>query len=176
MTARRMHADEFLTHYAKKQKLHIIDLRTHAEAQVESLAGCLSLPVQDLTQAQVVSVLDDAGNEPVYLLCQSGRRADMALDKVDATCHPRLVVLEGGLNAMKAAGAELNLGGRHTIDLERQVRIAAGSLVMLGCVFGTLVHPVLYGVAAFVGAGLTFAGVTNTCGMGMLIARMPWNK
>ena len=65
---------------------------------------------------------------------------------------------------------------RKTIALERQVRIAAGSLVLLGVVLGAFVHPYLLGLAAFVGAGLVFAGVTDTCGMGMLLARMPWNQ
>jgi hypothetical protein len=66
--------------------------------------------------------------------------------------------------------------GKKAISLERQVRIAAGSLVLLGLVLGWLVHPYFLGLSAFVGAGLFFAGVTDTCGMGMLLARMPWNQ
>jgi hypothetical protein len=66
--------------------------------------------------------------------------------------------------------------GKKTISLERQVRIAAGSLVVVGVLLGWLVHPILLGLAAFVGAGLVFAGITDTCGMGMLLARMPWNQ
>jgi hypothetical protein len=62
------------------------------------------------------------------------------------------------------------------MSLERQVRIAAGSLVVLGTVLGAFVHPAFLGLPAFVGAGLIFAGVTDTCGMGMLLARMPWNR
>jgi hypothetical protein len=66
--------------------------------------------------------------------------------------------------------------GRKAISLERQVRIAAGLLVLLGVLLGWLVHPVLFGLSAFVGAGLVFAGVTDFCGMGLLLARMPWNQ
>ena len=66
--------------------------------------------------------------------------------------------------------------GRKSIWLERQVRIAAGSLVVLGALLGWLVHPAFVGLSAFVGAGLVFAGVTDTCGMGMVLARMPWNR
>jgi len=66
--------------------------------------------------------------------------------------------------------------GKKTISLERQVRIAAGSLVVLGVVLGWLIHPGLSGIAAFVGAGLVFAGVTDTCGMAMVLAKMPWNQ
>ena len=66
--------------------------------------------------------------------------------------------------------------GKKAISLERQVRIAAGSLVLLGVLLGWLVHPAFIGLSAFVGAGLVFAGVTDTCGMGMMLARMPWNQ
>jgi hypothetical protein len=62
------------------------------------------------------------------------------------------------------------------MSLERQVRIAAGSLVLLGVALGAFVSQWLYGLSAFVGAGLVFAGLTDTCGMGMLLARMPWNR
>ena len=62
------------------------------------------------------------------------------------------------------------------MSLERQVRIAAGTLVVLGTVLGLTVHPGFIGLSAFVGAGLIFAGVTDTCGMGLLLARMPWNR
>ena len=67
-------------------------------------------------------------------------------------------------------------GERKAISLERQVRIAAGSLVVLGTALGAFVHPDFLGLSAFVGAGLVFAGVTDTCGMGMMLARMPWNR
>ena len=66
--------------------------------------------------------------------------------------------------------------GAKVISLERQVRIAAGLLVLVAVTLGWLVHPAFLGLAAFVGAGLVFAGVTDTCGMGLLLARMPWNR
>jgi hypothetical protein len=82
--------------------------------------------------------------------------------------------VEGGTIACENAGLPLARGTK-VMSLERQVRIAAGSLVLTGIVLGWLVHPYLIGLSAFVGAGLVFAGVTDTCGMGMLLARMPWN-
>ena len=66
--------------------------------------------------------------------------------------------------------------GKSAMSLERQVRIAAGFLALLGALFGFFVHPNYFGLSAFVGAGLMFAGITDTCGMAMLIARMPWNQ
>ncbi len=66
--------------------------------------------------------------------------------------------------------------GKKVILLERQVRIAAGSLVVIGAAVGQFVHPGGFGLSAFMGAGLVFAGLTDTCGMGMMIAKMPWNR
>ena len=66
--------------------------------------------------------------------------------------------------------------GKKAMSLERQVRIAAGSLIVVGAAVGCFVHPGGYGLSTFVGAGLVFAGLTDTCAMGMLIAKMPWNR
>ena len=83
--------------------------------------------------------------------------------------------MEGGSLACADAGLPL-VRGQAVMSLERQVRIAAGSLVLLGVALAWLVHPALIGISAFVGAGLVFAGVTDTCGMGLILARMPWNR
>jgi predicted branched-subunit amino acid permease len=86
------------------------------------------------------------------------------------------VVIDGGIGALNSAGVAIKQGGGTLISLERQVRIAAGSLVVIGVALGALVHPGFYGIAAFVGAGLVFAGVSDSCAMGMMLARMPWNN
>ena len=86
------------------------------------------------------------------------------------------MIVEGGIGALDNAGASLQKGQGTIMSLERQVRIAAGSLVVIGVALGTLVNPWFYGLSGFVGAGLVFAGVTDTCGMGMMLARMPWNN
>lgn len=83
--------------------------------------------------------------------------------------------VEGGTQAWNQAGLPV-VRGKKAISLERQVRIAAGLLVVTGSVLGCFVSPHWIGLSAFVGAGLTFAGITDTCGMGMLLARMPWNQ
>ncbi len=87
------------------------------------------------------------------------------------------VCIEGGMDAL-AQDNSLPLQKDPTagLSLERQVRIGAGSLVLLGIVLGTILHPGVYALAAFVGAGLVFAGITDWCGMGLLLAKMPWNK
>ena len=156
----------------------IVDLRTAAEVNGEYLDNCLCLPVQELNAENFNALLNEKGHsdDPVYLLCQSGKRAQIAVDKLQGKTHRPLVIIEGGLNALKASGLPVKSGGGKTISLERQVRIAAGALVVAGVVLGTFVNAYFYGVSAFVGAGLMFAGITDTCGMAMCLAHMPWNK
>ncbi|RYD91070.1 MAG: DUF2892 domain-containing protein, partial [Sphingobacteriales bacterium] len=92
--------------------------------------------------------------------------------KLDA----ELYVIEGGMDAVKQSNIQMSADGRRVIPLERQVRIAAGLLVLTGAALGTWVNAGFYSLSAFVGAGLIFAGVTDICPMGMLIAKMPWNR
>jgi Flp pilus assembly protein TadB len=115
-------------------------------------------------------------SQPVYLLCASGQRAAKASEQLQGDLDNQLVIVEGGMNALKELGIDLAKGSGNIISLERQVRIAAGSLVVLGVILGFAVNPGFYGLSAFVGAGLVFAGVTDSCGMGMVLARMPWNN
>ena len=161
-----------------KDSVTVLDLRTAAEVQSEYLGNCICLPVQELTGERFNKVLNDAGHkdDPVYLLCQSGKRAQMAVEKLQGQTHRPLVIIEGGLNALKEHGVQVQSSGRKTISLERQVRIAAGALMVLGAVLSHLVHPYFIGLSGFVGAGLMFAGITDTCGMAMCLAHMPWNK
>jgi rhodanese-related sulfurtransferase len=109
------------------------------------------------------------------MICRSGGRGRQAAEKFHAAGYPNVVNVEGGTLAWERAGLPV-VRGKKTMSLERQVRIAAGSLVVLGTVLGAFVHPAFLGLPAIVGAGLIFAGVTDTCGMGMLLARMPWNR
>ncbi len=173
-------ADAFHLRYSKGgERLHIIDLRTHAEVETESLQGTGHFPVQSIDCQQVQDYLDKQNHQagqPVYLLCAGGPRAKLAAEKLKDGLEAELIIIEGGLNALKSLGLNPTQGTSKVISLERQVRIAAGSLVSLGVLLGVLVNPGFYGLSAFVGAGLVFAGVTDTCGMGMILARMPWNN
>lgn len=95
--------------------------------------------------------------------------------KLEAAEFAKIVNVDGGTSAWQSAGLPV-VEGKNVISLERQVRIAAGSLVVIGVAVGQFVHPSGFGLSAFIGAGLVFAGLTDTCGMGILIARMPWNR
>lgn len=114
-------------------------------------------------------------DDTLHLICQSGGRSAMACQKLETAGYEAVVNLEGGTSAWQAAGFPV-VEGKKAMSLERQVRIAAGSLIVIGAAIGYFVHPGGFGLSAFVGAGLVFAGLTDTCAMGMMIAKMPWNQ
>lgn len=155
----------------------ILDVRTAAELKAASLPGCLHIPLHELTPARLQSEIAKQGKDGrcVYLLCQGGKRAQMAAEQLQGKIDAQLVVIEGGINAVKAANIPLT-EGKGVMSLERQVRIAAGFLVLLGVVLGFQADSNFFLLSGFVGAGLMFAGITDTCMMGMLLARMPWNR
>lgn len=148
-------------------KVRLLDVRTPAEFGEVHIEGSTLMPLDRLDPAQVAG--------PVVLVCRSGKRAEQARQKLAAAGCGNLAVLEGGVTAWEAAGLPVKRG-KAALSLERQVRIAAGLLVLAGTALGTWVNPGFYGLAAFVGAGLTFAGLTDWCGMAMLLAKMPWNQ
>lgn len=148
-------------------KVRLIDVRTPAEHGEVHIEGAVLMPLDRLDPKQVVG--------PVVLVCRSGKRAEQARQKLAAAGCDNLAVLEGGVTAWEQAGLPVKRG-KAVLSLERQVRIAAGLLVLLGVALGYLVHPGFFGLSAFVGAGLTFAGITDWCGMAMLLAKMPWNQ
>ena len=160
-------------------KLQIIDLRTHIEVNAERLDGSVHFPVQQLQAAELKRYLQQQNHksaQPIYLLCASGQRAVHASSQLQGQLKSQLVIIDGGLNALKLLGMSVIKGSSTVISLEQQVRIGSGSLVVLGVFLGLLVHPWFYGLAAVVGVGLVFAGVTNSCGMAMMLEKMPWNR
>ena len=157
----------------------VIDVRTTAEVNNEYYQGSHNIPLQDITVQKVSDYMAGRGcsdGDPIYILCGSGQRAQKAVTQLVGDIDNPLLVVDGGVNAIKRAGYALKRGSSNVMSLERQVRIAAGSLVLAGVVLGASVNPLCYLLSAFVGAGLVFAGITDTCGMGMLLARMPWNR
>jgi len=155
----------------------IIDVRTPAEFEQLHAAGARSVPLDRLDPAAVMAARGGAvADRPLYLICKAGGRAAKACEQFQAAGHANVVSIEGGTEAWEAAGLPVVRGTGRVISLERQVRIGAGSLVLVAVLLSWLVHPGFLGLAAFVGAGLVFAGVTDWCGMGMLLALMPWNR
>jgi len=157
------------------QKIDLIDVRTPVEYRTVHVAAARSVPLDQLEPAALMQARNGAATDPVYVICQSGGRGPRACEKFLQAGFSNVVNIEGGTKACIEAGLPL-VRGQQAISLERQVRIAAGSLVVLGVAMGWFVHPAFFGLSAFVGAGLIFAGITDTCGMGMILARMPWNQ
>jgi rhodanese-related sulfurtransferase len=114
-------------------------------------------------------------SRPVVCVCRSGKRSAQAVEKLVALGFDEVHQLDGGLMAWEQAGLPLEKDKREQWALERQVRLAAGSLVLAGLSF-SLVWPPAIGLSWFVATGLVFAAVTDWCGMGLLLARMPWNR
>ncbi len=149
----------------------LIDVRTPVEYREVHVAWARNVPLDRLDPAAV----RQSPEEPLYVICRSGNRGRQACEKLLAAGRVNVVNVEGGTLAWAEAGLPV-VRGKKAIALERQVRIVAGLLVVLGVVLGWLVHPAFLALSAFVGAGLVFAGITDTCGMGLLLARMPWNR
>jgi rhodanese-related sulfurtransferase len=144
----------------------ILDVRQYPEYAEGHLEGARLLPLGELRRSPNLA---GAGGE-AYLLCRTGRRAREAAAILKETGTFTPIVVVGGMEAWKQAGHPVRRE-KGPIALERQVRIAVGSLVLIG-----LLVPGLRWLPYFVGAGLIFAGVTNSCAMGMLLARLPWNQ
>lgn len=155
--------------------IDLIDVRTPVEFREVHVQLARNVPLDRLDPAAIVQSRKGAPDAPLYMICRSGSRGQQACARFRDAGHVNVVNIEGGTLACIAAGLPV-VRGKQMISLERQVRIAAGSLVLLGSVTGWFWNPAFFAVSAFVGAGLIFAGITDTCGMGMLLARMPWNK
>jgi rhodanese-related sulfurtransferase len=174
MTVSAISSSSLAALYGSGKKIDLIDVRTPAEFQEVHVEFARNVPLDQLDPAQIVRARNGSANEPLYVVCRSGGRSQQACEKFLKAGFANVVNVEGGTLACEKTGLPL-VRGTKVMSLERQVRIAAGSLVLVGVVLGWLVHPYFVGLSAFIGAGLVFAGVTDTCGMGMLLARMPWN-
>jgi rhodanese-related sulfurtransferase len=152
----------------------LVDVRTPGEFARLHAAGARSVPLDQLDPQRVAQHYRSSDGH-IYLVCQSGTRASMACQRLLQAGIPDACVVEGGTQAWQAAGLPV-IAGNGVISLERQVRIAAGSLVLLGCALAWLVAPKLLLLSAFVGAGLVFAGISDICGMGILLGKLPWNR
>jgi rhodanese-related sulfurtransferase len=150
----------------------IIDVRTPGEFETTHIPGSVNVPLDVLRERhdELVAHLDA---QPV-LVCRSGQRATAAWEALAAAGLPNPRILQGGLAEWQSAGAPVRTG-RQRWDLERQVRLVAGSIVLVAVLASVAFEPAKW-IAAFIGAGLTVAALTNTCAMGMLLAKLPYNR
>jgi len=150
----------------------LVDIREPDEFRRRHVPGARSHPL---------STFDDAGPKiaapsDVIFTCKSGMRTAAACDQLAKAAGGPALVLEGGVDAWAAAGLPIAEDKAQPLEIMRQVQIAAGGLVLTGVALGLTAHPAFFGLSAFVGAGLAFAGVTGWCGMAKLLALAPWNR
>jgi rhodanese-related sulfurtransferase len=160
---------------AQGPDLALLDVRTPVEFAEAHVPQASNIPLNSLVPQRLVESGRLSKNEPVYVLCRTGVRARKAAEILTREGFSEATVVEGGTLAWGDAGLPLERGRISMISLERQVRIAAGSLVLIGLILGYFVTPWFIALSAFVGAGLVFAGITDYCGMGLLLAKLPWN-
>ena len=148
----------------------LIDVRSPSEFAAGHIPGAINIPMD-----QIESRLGDLSHAPIVLICQMGKRARITAALLEP-CQLQLCVLEGGTSAWINAGLPVVRSVRSRWSLERQVRFGAGLLVLTASALALLWNPYWMSLAAFVGGGLIFAGLTDICPMAEILARMPWNK
>ena len=156
----------------------LIDVRTPAEYGEVHVDCARNVPLDRLDPKSLASGLGGQ-HDPIYFVCRSGGRSKQACEKMIAAGITNVVSVDGGTAACELAGVAVLHGGK-AMSLERQVRITAGVIVAIGAAMGGFTsqpwNTVGIGLAGFIGIGLVFAGITDTCGMAMVLARMPWNQ
>lgn len=153
----------------------LLDVRTPFEFKESRIKDSWNVPLHDLPK-HMEKVREHAEGKRVAVICRSGTRASAARKAMlKANIDADIRVMEGGIAAWAREGKPL-LYGRGGISLERQVRMVAGSMGLIGTLLGAFVSPLFLIIPGFIGAGLTFAGITNTCGMAKILMRMPFNR
>jgi rhodanese-related sulfurtransferase len=167
-------SNELRERIASKAPLWILDVRTPAEFETSHIDGSLNVPLDVLNEhsPKVAEQLDQ--RHDIVLVCRSGQRATQAQELLQRAGVDGGSVLENGISDWEGQGYEVNRGVQRW-DLERQVRLVAGSIV-LSSVLGSIAVPRLKWLAAAIGGGLTYAAVSNTCAMGTALSKLPYNR
>lgn len=150
----------------------LVDVREPAEFRAEHIPNAYLMPQSEVSISKL-----PVKNKTIVFICRSGIRSSSVCQKF-VTNHPEIDAysLSGGINAWRDAGYDIVTSSHKIMPLERQIQLAAGLLVLSGVIAGALINPIAYLLSGFVGCGLTFAGLTGWCGMGRLLAKMPWNQ
>lgn len=150
----------------------LVDIRSADEHAREHIADARHLPLDRLQQG----VLQNTKVSAVIYHCRSGNRTSLNANALAACAPCEAYVLEGGLDAWKKAGLPVQKVAGQPLELQRQVQIAAGTLIVMGALLGVFVSPWFYWLSGLIGAGLIFAGVSGFCGLARVLMMMPWNR
>jgi rhodanese-related sulfurtransferase len=165
--------EELKSWFQEHKDLVVVDVRSGAEFESLHIRGSYNVPLPLL--AEHAGEFAGRLGSRVVLVCQSGARAEQARQRLGGACISTAFVLTGGVPGFAAAGGDV-VQGQARWALERQVRLAAGSLVVLGLAGGRFISPKIRMLAGAIGAGLAFSAATNTCAMGKALSAMPWNR
>lgn len=150
--------------------VELLDVRTPAEFGEVHVVGAKNAPLDQLNPA----TLGDP-TRTVYVICRSGTRGQKGCEKLVAAGFTNVINVDGGTMACELAGVPV-VRGKKVISLERQVQIVAGGTALIGGLLAVAVNPWFAGIPAAVGFGLLLTGLTGSCLLGMLVAKMPWNR
>lgn len=150
----------------------LIDVREFPEYAAGRISGAKHIPLGEIESRKN----EIAPHKRVYVLCRTGKRSAAAQKKLYSLGFSNVINVAGGFESWKKEGFHYERDENAPWSLERQVRLVAGLLVLSGVLLGAFVHPNFLWLAGFVGAGLTFAGASDWCGMALLLAKMPWNQ
>lgn len=169
-------ASEFANLVLSGQQLDLIDVRTPVEFRALHVTIARNAPLDRLDPNEIEAARNGTASEPLYVVCRSGGRSRQACEKLLAAGVNNVINVEGGTMACVSAGAPV-VRGKSAIPLNCQVQIITGVTVVAGAV-ATVLTSNLYWLSLpiLMGAGLVFSGLTNTCAMGTMLARMPWNQ
>jgi rhodanese-related sulfurtransferase len=159
-------------HELLRQGAALFDVRETDEHARERIPLARNVPLATLDASSLGA--DELG--VVVFHCKSGARTAANATKLEAAACCEAYILEGGLDAWRRAGFPVLTDRRQPLEISRQVQMTAGALVLAGVLLGALVQPVFYAFAALIGAGLLYSGVSGTCGMAVILRRMPWNR
>lgn len=157
------------------EEIDILDVRTPAEFRSEHIPSAQLAPVDSLDVRQIMASRQGLSDVPIYLTCRSGNRAAQAQKLFVEAGFSNVICIEGGTEAWEQAGLPV-VRGKAALPLDRQVRIAAGSLVVTGVALGLLVHPATVLLSGAIGAGLIYAGISGNCMMARVLSKAPWNQ
>ena len=162
-----------LKNWMDKGEVVLVDVREPAEHKAENIPAAKLIPLSSVCK----QALPGTAGKKLVIHCKAGKRGGMACEKLMAE-DPNLEVynLEGGISAWVQAGYAVKTSGKFFLPLDRQVQLTIGLGLLLSVALGYGVHPGFFLLAGFFGLGLTFAGLTGTCGLAMLLAKMPWNR
>lgn len=149
----------------------LVDVRSGSEFAAGHIPTAVNIPID-----QIEARLEDLNIElPITLVCQTGTRARMTANLLES-CQRQITILEGGTKAWIEAGLPVVASVKTRWSLERQVRLGAGTLVLIAAILALAVNPLWILLCGFVGLGLTFAGLTDICGMAIILEKLPWNR